>query len=187
MTNQNANKIKLPASSHKKAILVVDVVEKSINDNSKPIIKNILQLLSTLKYEAYIIAEYTDKVNSMHAMKKNKWLTQFKKLETEEETIEAIKTKIAAKKPYNIVKTTRSVFGNTNALASYLKKKDIRELHIVGLETHDCILATALDAFDFGFITLVIEEACGAKMKQLHESGLSILQKLNLTNHTIDL
>ena len=67
-----------------------------------------------------------------------------------------------------------------------LKKEKIRTVHIAGLETNDCVLATAFDAFDRGLQTAVLEEACASKSKTLYRGALLILRKLHLTNHSLD-
>ncbi len=45
-------------------------------------------------------------------------------------------------------------------LASYLKEKDIKRVFVVGLATDFCVAWTAIDAIDFGFECVVIDDAC---------------------------
>lgn len=45
-------------------------------------------------------------------------------------------------------------------LASYLKEKDIKRVFIAGLATDFCVAWTAMDAIDFGFECVVIDDAC---------------------------
>ena len=58
-------------------------------------------------------------------------------------------------------------------------------MHIAGLDTNDCVFATAQDSFDLGFSTYVIEECTGSSEgKKLHDSAIFILRHLGLTNHS---
>lgn len=85
----------------------------------------------------------------------------------------------------NIFKTTKSVFKGDKSLIEKLKNKDIREIHIVGYDTNDCVLATAYESFDEGFFTYVIEEcADSSEGKIIHEAGLKVLRHVNLTNNS---
>ncbi len=68
----------------------------------------------------------------------------------------------------------------------YLYGKDIEEVHIVGLDTNDCVLATAYEAFDLGFFTYVIEECVqSSEGNNIHKKGIDLLRHLGLTNKNI--
>lgn len=86
----------------------------------------------------------------------------------------------------HVIKDTKSVFKGNASLSKILKKKQIKEVHIVGLDTNDCVLATAYEAFDLGFFTYVIEECTeSSSSEKLHKQGLGLLRHLNLTNNSI--
>lgn len=60
--------------------------------------------------------------------------------------------------PLHVIKDTRSTFKGNQDLAAYFKERGIEEVHLVGTETHDCVLATAYDAFAAGFPVYALEE-----------------------------
>ncbi len=102
-----------------------------------------------------------------------------------DETLPALTALLDARRSIIIPKRTRSVFGNGAELAAGLRRRRIGDVHIAGIETHDCVLATALDAFDAGFATCVMEKACASKRATDHAAGLRVLRRLHLTDRTI--
>jgi len=77
--------------------------------------------------------------------------------------------------------------GSRGWSSSDLRRRRIKHVHIVGLETHDCVLASVLDAFDHGFVTCVIERACSSKRDADHRAALHILRRIHLTDRSIRL
>ena len=66
-----------------------------------------------------------------------------------------------------------------------MKEGNIEEIHIVGTETNDCVLASAYESFDLGFFTYVIEECCqSGTADEFHKKGLDILRKQCITNNS---
>lgn len=66
-----------------------------------------------------------------------------------------------------------------------LQEKAIEEIHIVGTESNDCVMATALESMDLGYFTFVIEEAVETGHTALNqERALGILNYLNITNNS---
>jgi len=103
------------------------------------------------------------------------------------QTVSAIASILESKSPrIRIHKHTKSVFNACPDLAQQLRMSGIEELHIVGFDANDCVLASALDAFDAGFVTYVIEDCCGASSgEEVKKSGLKVLRHLCLTNHSV--
>jgi nicotinamidase-related amidase len=62
----------------------------------------------------------------------------------------------------NLTKVTRSCFKCEQAalLVHALKAHEITEIHFVGFDIYDYVLASAYDAIDLGYFAYVIEEAC---------------------------
>jgi nicotinamidase-related amidase len=70
-------------------------------------------------------------------------------------------------------------------LHQYLQDNEIEEVHIVGVDTSDCVLASAHESFDLGYFTFVIEECCQvAHDRTLHEKAVDILRFGKLTNNS---
>ncbi len=72
-----------------------------------------------------------------------------------------------------------------NNIDNILKYEFIKEVHIIGLDTNDCVLATAYEAFDLGFFTYVIEECTQSSSgNELHLKGIDLLRHVGLTNRS---
>jgi len=173
--------VKIPLSSRKKALVVVDVQPSFLNARNEYIVKNISKLLSKVKYEAHVVATF-------HAEKGSVWDVQQKWVCLKGEstgTIEKILKNLKIFDVLRIEKTTKSVFKGSKNIASILRKRDITEVHVVGLDTNDCVLATAYESFDLGFITYAIEECCqSSSSAKLHDKALAILRAQKMTNNS---
>ena len=71
-----------------------------------------------------------------------------------------------------IAKNTYDAFINTN-LASLLEERNIERILVCGVLTDCCCDTTARSAFNRGFETWLISDACGSANKKQHEAGLS--------------
>ncbi len=97
--------------------------------------------------------------------------------------MEEIRKLLASTKPLRVHKHTRSVFRGNQDVAAFLKEKGVEEVHLVGTETNDCVLASAFDAFDSGFPVYVLEECCESATEGRHQMGLDILRLQGMTNN----
>ena len=70
-----------------------------------------------------------------------------------------------------ISKQYPSAFFGTS-LAETLKTKGIDTLIITGVTTSGCIRATCVDAISYGFIPIVVADACGDRHAAPHEANL---------------
>ena len=70
-----------------------------------------------------------------------------------------------------ISKQYPSAFFGTS-LAQTLKTKGIDTLIITGVTTSGCIRATCVDAISYGFIPIVVADACGDRHAAPHEANL---------------
>jgi nicotinamidase-related amidase len=59
-------------------------------------------------------------------------------------------------------KTTRSCFKgfDPEALKAFLRQRKIEEIHFVGFDINDCVLASAYEAIDSGYYSFILEELC---------------------------
>lgn len=68
---------------------------------------------------------------------------------------------------------------------AHLHSAGIEEVHIVGLDANDCVLATAYEAFDLGYFTYVIEECTeSSSSEEIRDAGFKLLRHVNLTNNS---
>lgn len=70
-----------------------------------------------------------------------------------------------------ITKQYASAFFGTS-LASMLKATGVDTLIITGLTTSGCVRATCIDAISFGYIPIVVADACGDRHPSPHEANL---------------
>ncbi|KAL8704697.1 MAG: hypothetical protein Q9201_002159 [Fulgogasparrea decipioides] len=70
-----------------------------------------------------------------------------------------------------IHKNTYDAFINTN-LAEVFKEQGIGRVVVCGVMTDCCCDTTARSAFNRGFETWLVSDACGTESKQQHEAGL---------------
>ncbi len=174
--------MKVSLSDRKIALLIVDVQPAFVNSRNKYVVNNIIQLLKKVHYDLYVTALF-------HAEKGSLWDKQQGWICPRGDkfhTFPGIVRLLNPKKCISIVKTTKSVFkGDKKNLSTILKNKKIEEVHVVGFDTNDCVLASAYEAFDMGFFTYVLEECCeSSSSAKLHASALSLLRHQHMTNNS---
>lgn len=162
----------------KKAIIIVDVQPAFITKRNEFTIGNIISLLREVSYDLYVESIFHAERGSIWD-KQTGWICpKDKNFHTDTRILHALK----GKRTVHVEKETKSVFKGNSALLKILKKNGIREVHIVGYDTNDCVLATAFEAFDLGFFTYVIEGCIeSSSAKTLHKNALALLRHLNLT------
>ena len=116
-----------------------------------------------------------------HTIKMEDYLTQ--KIKTRECCIEGTGGEITdsrlncdRSKDIIIKKTKYSSFYKTN-IEEVLKKKKIENLIITGTKTNNCILATALDAFNRNFNTFVVSDLVGTNDEETNRIYLKDINK----------
>lgn len=168
----------IPRSKRKTALLLVDIQHGFLKKWKKPLVKNLRSLLERKKYDLHVEITF-------HAEKRSLWDKQTNWTFPYEPTVKEVTDLLPKKSVIQIVKETRSGFKGNIDLEKILRKKGIREVHIVGLDTTDCVFATAQEAFDLGFYSYVIEECAGASQGiKMHNYAINILRRLGLTNHS---
>jgi nicotinamidase-related amidase len=87
-----------------------------------------------------------------------------------------------------VTKTNGGALAGTN-LDFVLRNMDIDSLVLVGFLTDQCVLATSLHAADLGYDVLIIEDACAARSKKLHDAVLlaqkDVCAKIKTTREVI--
>ncbi len=161
-------------SGRKTALIIVDIQSGFITDENKWILPNVKKLLTEEVYDLYIEATF-------HADPGSLWDKQTEWTFPYEPTMPDIKSLIP-ERAVQVIKATKSVFGGDKDVVKILKENDIEEVHIIGLDTNDCVMATAFDAFDAGFFTYVIEDCTeSSNGSHLRDTALEILRNVDLT------
>lgn len=177
----------------KKALIIVDVQPIFLNKANVHILKSISERINTVPYDFYINAVFYADKDSIWK-KQTDWSVPKKEAKTEK----SIKKLLDKKENIlNVTKQTKSVFKGypefrkgsyfkvDNSLCDVhgaLHQNDIEEVHIIGLDTNDCVLATAYEAFDLGFHTYVIENCVqSSEGNAIHSKAIDILRHVDLT------
>ena len=173
--------MKIPLSNRKKALIIVDVQSGFLNDRNRYIIENIKSLIENISYDFFVEAIF-------HSEKDSLWDNQtdwFLPKDNNFHTVKELSDLIENKDVLHVEKETKSVFKGNKNLKDELTKRQIKEVHIVGVDANDCVLATAYEAFDFGFYTYVIEECTESSDSQkMRDLGFEVLRHVNLTNNS---
>src|SRR3989338_6310539 len=174
--------MKVPLSGRKKALLIVDVQPSFVNSRNKHVVNNIATLFEKVSYDLYVTAVF-------HAEKGSLWYKQQGWICPRDNNfyiLPQINDLLKDKKSVSIEKITKSIFKGNPDLLKLLKAHCIEEVHIVGFDTNDCVLASAYEAFDLGFFTYIIEECCeSSSSSTLHRWALALLRKQNMTNNSV--
>lgn len=170
--------ILIPNPLKKRALIIVDMQAGFLPDHAQWIIPNIKEVIEKGNYKLYVEAMFHADAGSLWE-KQTGWTFKL------EPTILEVKESFSGKPSILVTKTTKSAFQGDVDLVTLLKEKGIEEVHIVGVDANDCVLATAFDSFDAGFFTYVIEEGIeSSNGENLRESALTILRNVDLTNHS---
>lgn len=173
--------MQIPWSSRKKALLIVDVQAAFLNKTSREVVKQIQNLIEQAEYDFFVECVF-------HAEKDSLWDKQtdwYAPKDKNTKTVQEILKTLPRQNLLHIEKQTKSAFKGTPDLNQELKIRQIEETHIVGLDANDCVLASALESFDLGYFTYVIEECAGSSSSQdLKNESFKVLRHLNLTNNS---
>jgi nicotinamidase-related amidase len=172
--------MKIPDTGRKKALVVVDLQPAFINDHNVHIVQRVISLIEKVEYDTYVAAVFSAEKGSIWDTQKD-WTCPKDK---ETRTVSELRKVLAPKNILDAHKHTRSAFHGNQDVTKYLRDRSIEEVHIVGTETNDCVLATALDAFDSGFLTYVLEECSQSTEEKKHQLGLELLREHNMTNNS---
>jgi nicotinamidase-related amidase len=170
--------ISIPNPSRSRALFIIDVQPGFVSSTDSGLITHITTLIQKGYYDVFVLTEFQAPRGSL-------WDTQTGWTFPLSATVPEISSILDPKKTITIAKSTKSVFIMKPYLAAELRARDIEEIHSVGFNINDCVLATANDAFDLGFYSYVIEEAAGSsEAASLRDAALVILRNNEMTNHS---
>lgn len=172
--------MKIPKTGLNRALIVIDLQPAFVKSHNEHIVENIDSLLNSVEYDTYVEAVFSAEKGSLWDLQQNWFCPDDKNTKT----ISPIDGILSAKQPLKIHKHTRSVFRGNQNLNQHLRDLNIEEIHLVGTETNDCVLASAFDAFDSGFAVFVLEECCESATVGRHQLGLEVLRHQSMTNNS---
>jgi nicotinamidase-related amidase len=179
-------KVTLPMSTRKKALFVVDAQPDTLEQRATSHIDSIIKLICNTKYNLYVAASYHADKNSMFFKQGGWFLPEISAGLVDGEIIANIRQ--TGRPIVALTKTARSCFKSNEAieLEQSLSENQVEEVHIVGFDIDDCVMATAYDCIDRGYYTFIIEEACGRYDgdQNLIDAAIKILRKSHMTNNS---
>ncbi|MFH1649772.1 MAG: isochorismatase family protein [Candidatus Woesearchaeota archaeon] len=171
----------IPSSGRKRALFIVDVQPAFLDGRNSVIVSNIVRLIKKVKYDLYVEAVFCDAPGSIWDRQLGKVCARDERTHTVDEIMAVLDGSAV-----HVEKSTKSIFKGNEDILALLKENGIEEVHLVGIEKNDCVLATACESFDFGFITYVIEECCqSSAFDELHRKALDILRRQCITNNSV--
>jgi len=178
----------IPQTRLPKALFIVDVQPRTFEERLPfDITERIAVFLQQQTYDAYVVAEYFAPPESM-MWKQSEF--QYSEAETGP-TSEKILTALVDfdKDVLRIQKTNRSCFKSfqQDELRKFLQARQIGEIHFVGFDINDCVLASAYEAIDLGYYSFVLEELCHRYDgdQSTKEAALTILRQQCMTNNSL--
>lgn len=151
-----------------KLLLVVDVQNDFINENTKPILLRIEELVNSGKFKNIVFTRFLNDENSIFYKKLN-----YKGCLTKEQQEIAINTngcKVFDKKIYSSF---------NKELKEYLLENNIDEIYLCGFDTDACVSKTALDLFENNYNVFVLQDYCmSCKGVELHNAYINNLRRL---------
>ncbi|MES2225116.1 MAG: isochorismatase family cysteine hydrolase [Patescibacteria group bacterium] len=167
--------------THKTALLLIDIQQGFITDENKWVLPNIERLLKEGSYDAHVEVVFSAPEGSL-------WDKQLHWTFPKQDTVAEIAPLIPKERYLCIEKTTKSAFKGNKDLLAFLKELGIQEVHVIGLDTNDCVFATANEAFDLGFFSYVIEDCTvSSQSAALREAALMILRELDMAKKLDDI
>lgn len=170
--------MKHQSTQRKRALIIVDVQSAFITKQNAYVVTRIQHHIRHEPYDLYIESIF-------HAEKGSLWDRQTDWICPQDasfQSVPEILNSLEGRKVIHVEKETKSVFKGAPSILPELKANFIEEIHIVGYDTNDCVLATAYESFDLGFFTYVIEECTGSSGDlNLHRQALKLLRWVSLT------
>lgn len=162
----------------KKALIVVDLQDGFVTDQNCWILENVKRAIENGNYDLVVESIF-------HAEPGSLWDTQTNWMFPLRPTVPEI-ANVLPNETVRVVKTTKSVFKGDQNLLQILKDNSIEEIHVVGIDTGDCVYATAQEAFDYGFRTFVIEDCTEASENpETRTAALTMLRWLEMTKPSV--
>ncbi|MEN9613905.1 MAG: hypothetical protein RLZZ347_212 [Candidatus Parcubacteria bacterium] len=166
-----------PHPEKRRSLILVDLQEGFLNDTSRWIVPNIKEVIEKGGYDLIVETIFSAEKGSLWD-RQTHWT--FPLVPTTHDIKQLLNERAVL-----VTKKTKSAFKGEKDLFKILKDNNIEEVHIVGIDTNDCVFATAQESFDLGFFTYVLEECTASSQNEAYrEAALKILRELCMTNHS---
>ena len=149
-------------------LLVIDVQNDFINENTKEYVDKIQKLVNSNVYENVAFTKFINSEDSL-------W---YKKLNYKGcLTVEGQNIVIDTKNHMIFEKIIYSAFNDK--LEEYIRDREIKEIYLCGFETDACVQKTAIDLFENGYDVYVLKDYCMTHLgAELHNVIIDNLRRL---------
>ncbi|MEK9176538.1 MAG: isochorismatase family cysteine hydrolase [Patescibacteria group bacterium] len=156
----------------KTALVVIDVQKYFVNENTQDLPSRIRDYINKNNFDFIIFSKEVNNKNS-NFFKLLNWKKMFSSPDTD---IHPTLSKFA-NSDNTFEKSTYSIF-KAKGFLNFLKKHNISRLYFCGIDIDACVLASAFDAFDFGYEIKVLKDLSKSHSgKDLDEAALKIINK----------
>lgn len=156
----------------KKALIIIDVQNYFVNNTTKELPHKISSFIDKNNFEFILFTQFVNQEDSNY-IKQLAWRECFTSPEID---IHPQLAKYAANNNV-FVKHSYSIF-KSNKLVSFLKKNNIQTLYLCGIDTDSCVLASAFEAFDFGYdIKILMDLTQSHSGNEFHVAARKIIEK----------
>lgn len=151
----------------KKLLIVIDVQKDFINEKNIDVLKRIIDLLNSNKYDDIVFTKFINSKESIwyKKLKYEGCLTE----EGRKILIDTKNYKIFEKKIYSAV---------CYKLEQFIKENNIDEIYLCGFDTDACVQKTAIDLFEKNYNVFVLKDYCMTYDIYLHNTIINNLKRL---------
>lgn len=154
-----------------KPLLIVDVQSGFINEFTHHIPQRIVRLLESGEYKPLLFTRFVNEPDGPY-QRFLKWHSCDREPETN------LVPELEPHAQPDLVFSKPGLCGLPDKLAYYLKKQEIGQIFIVGIDTDMCVLKIAMDIFDIGIEPIVFTDCCASTAGlQAHLAGLAVLSR----------
>ncbi len=151
-----------------KLLLIIDVQGGFINENTKQIPEDIIKHVKNYDYDLIIATRFINKVDSLYQTELN--MKEMTMLSPKTKLVEGI----GELADIVIMKSTYTAL--TEDVKKLLKKNELKQVYIAGLNMEGSIMATAFNLFDRDIKPIILSQLCGSvKGESMKQSTLEIL------------
>ncbi len=153
-------------------LMVVDTQNSFINDHTRHVLRPINELINYWRNQKGSIV-FSRFINP----EGGPWekLRSWRECKTEPEIL--LHSELDKGKDMVVDKHTYSAWGDDVVQLCVSRRLDT--VVLCGIDTNECVLATAIDVFDHGFRPVIIRDACAsAAGERFHEAALVLLERL---------
>lgn len=156
----------------KNALLIVDVQNGFISENTKTLPVKIREFIKSHTFDFVLFFKFLNKENSNWVKLLNWW-----GMLTPEETEVAKELKELSREDNTFEKEAAFSVFSSKEFRVFLEQNKIEKLFICGLDTHACIFMSVMEAFEKGLDVKIIEDLCVASHgNEYHNMAIKMLQ-----------